>query len=194
MSVQRLALRLGSLAPRSSRLLSTSTRRCFADPKDREHETQPAWREIQKSKATNPHMTNTTSTISNEMPSVGADHAPPELLSSVDPDFMPKDADPENTEKMTGGTQKGGPEGGANADLEVGEMEGAKFKVEPLRRTGEDANTMRARLLCLLLHMIARLFSTLLITSGTLQIRAGRGEHSKVTFYSLPSPMSIFPK
>jgi hypothetical protein len=30
----------------------------------------------------------------------------------------------------------------------VGEMEGAKFKIEPLRRTGEDANTMRARLLC----------------------------------------------
>ena len=96
-------------------------------------------------------MTNTNSTIANEMPSVGADKAPPELISSVDPDFVPKDAVPENTERMTGGTQKGAPVDGVNAELEVGEMEGAKFKVEPLRRTGEDGNTMRARLLCPLL-------------------------------------------
>ena len=82
------------------------------------------------------------------MPSVGADHAPPELLSSVDPHFVPKDSDPDNTEHMTGGTQKGAPESGTNAELDVGEMEGAKFKVEPLRRTGEDDNTIRARLLC----------------------------------------------
>jgi hypothetical protein len=33
-------------------------------------------------------------------------------------------------------------------DLEVGELQGAKFKIEPLRRTGEDAATTRARLLC----------------------------------------------
>lgn len=32
--------------------------------------------------------------------------------------------------------------------LEVGELYGAKFKVEPLRRSGEDTNTLRARLLC----------------------------------------------
>jgi succinate dehydrogenase flavin-adding protein (antitoxin of CptAB toxin-antitoxin module) len=31
--------------------------------------------------------------------------------------------------------------------LEVGELEGASFKIEPLRRTGEDISTMRARLL-----------------------------------------------
>ena len=93
-------------------------------------------------------MTNTNSTIANEMPSVGADKAPPELLTSVDPDFVPKDSVPENTERMTGGTQKGGPDTGVNSELDVGEMEGASFKVEPLRRTGEDGNTMRARLLC----------------------------------------------
>lgn len=93
-------------------------------------------------------MTNTNSTIANEMPSVGADKAPPELLTSVDPNFVPKDSVPENTERMTGGTQKGGPDFGSNAELDVGEMEGAKFKVEPKRRTGEDDNTMRARLLC----------------------------------------------
>ncbi len=33
-------------------------------------------------------------------------------------------------------------------ELGVGEMEGAKFKIEPLRRTGEDDATTRARLLC----------------------------------------------
>ncbi|PSR74479.1 Flavinator of succinate dehydrogenase-domain-containing protein [Coniella lustricola] len=31
-------------------------------------------------------------------------------------------------------------------ELGVGELEGAKFRIEPLRRTGEDATTMRARL------------------------------------------------
>ena len=99
-------------------------------------------------------MTNTNSTIANEMPSVGADKAPPELLTSVDPDFVPKDSVPENTERMTAGTQKGAPESGTNAELEVGEMEGASFKVEPLRRSGEDGNTMRARLLCPFLYTI----------------------------------------
>ncbi|KAK0720595.1 Flavinator of succinate dehydrogenase-domain-containing protein [Lasiosphaeris hirsuta] len=32
-------------------------------------------------------------------------------------------------------------------DLEVGELQGAKFKIEPLRRVGESPSTMRARLL-----------------------------------------------
>ena len=99
-------------------------------------------------------MTNTNSTIANEMPSVGADKAPPELITSVDPDFVPKDSVPDNTKSMTGDSQKGAPESGPNAELEVGEMEGAKFKVEPLRRTGEDGNTMRARLLCPFLYLM----------------------------------------
>ncbi|KAG9249054.1 TPR repeat protein [Calycina marina] len=34
-----------------------------------------------------------------------------------------------------------------DGEMGVGEMEGANFKVEPLHRTGEDTNTMRARLL-----------------------------------------------
>ena len=33
-------------------------------------------------------------------------------------------------------------------ELELGELEGAKFKIEPLRRIGEDDKTKRARLLC----------------------------------------------
>ncbi|KAJ9156408.1 hypothetical protein NKR23_g1301 [Pleurostoma richardsiae] len=35
----------------------------------------------------------------------------------------------------------------SSGELEVGELEGAKFKIEPLRRTGEDPATTRARLL-----------------------------------------------
>ena len=93
-------------------------------------------------------MTNTNSTISNELPSLGKDKPPPEMLTSVDPAYTPKDSVPENTERMTGNTQKASPESGVNTELGVGEMEGASFKVEPMRRTGEDANTMRARLLC----------------------------------------------
>ena len=146
MSLQRLTLRLGRASPRTTRFLSASSTRCFAN--SREHETTPAHREQQKSKPLGPHMTNTTSTIANEMPSVGADKPPPEFITSVDPNFAPKDSVPENTERMTGGTQQGAADDGANAELEVGQMEGAEFKVEPLRRTGEDENTMRARLLC----------------------------------------------
>ena len=146
MSFQRVMIRVSRATPRTMRILSTSTSRSYAE--ERVNENAAAWRETQKSKPLGPHMTNTNSTISNEMPSVGADKAPPELLTSVDPGFVPKDSVPENTERMTGGSQKGGPDDGTNAELGVGEMEGAKFKVEPLRRTGEDGNTIRARLLC----------------------------------------------
>jgi hypothetical protein len=116
--------------------------------KAQEHEGNAEHRRIQTEKSLNPHMTNTNSTVANEMPSVGAKNAPPELISSVQDGFVPKDSVPENTERMTGGTQKGESESGADAELGVGEMEGGKFKVEPLRRTGEDENTMRARLVC----------------------------------------------
>lgn len=143
-----------SIRPSSalSRPVSTSLPRRFAD-KPHRNENASAWEKSQKEKPDSPHMTNTSSTIANEMPSVGADKAPPELLTSVDPNFVPRDSVPENTERMTGGTQKGGPESGVNAELDVGEMEGASFKVEPLRRTGEDGNTMRARLLCPFIYL-----------------------------------------
>jgi hypothetical protein len=36
----------------------------------------------------------------------------------------------------------------SQGDLGVGELQGVQFKVEPLRRVGEDPATMRARLLC----------------------------------------------
>lgn len=143
--MQRVILSIGQASCRVPRIYSPTFIRHYANT--REHDTTPGHREKQTSKPLNPHLTNTNSTIANEMPSVGADKAPPELLSSVDPDFNPKDANPENTARMTGGTQQSVPESGSNSELGVGEMEGAKFKVEPLRRTGEDGNTMRARLL-----------------------------------------------
>ena len=107
---------------------------------DREHPTQPEHRKIQSEKPLGPHMTNTNSTNTQEMPTVGSDKPPPEFLSSIDSDFAPKDSKPENTERMTGGTQKGEgqpPSSASPGELGVGEMEGAQFKVEPLRRTGE---------------------------------------------------------
>jgi hypothetical protein len=128
-----------------SRSLSITAQR-YSKPS--EYENAPGHREIQKNRPLNPHMTNTASAQANEMPSVGADRPPPDLISSVDSEFIPKDSAPENTERMTGQTQKGSPDKGPNSELDVGEMEGASFKVEPVRRTGEDANTMRARLLC----------------------------------------------
>ncbi|KAF2022422.1 hypothetical protein BU24DRAFT_471629 [Aaosphaeria arxii CBS 175.79] len=110
----------------------------------RANDTTETYREKQKEKPLNPHLTNTTSTIHNAMPSVGKDAAPPELLSAVDKNFTPKDSVPENTERMTGGTQGSQAQdvSDLNKELGVGELEGAKFRVEPLRRTGEDANTM----------------------------------------------------
>lgn len=152
MSSARLILRSARAAPRIARPFSSSTAR-FAD---RSNDTVDAYRQAQQEKPLNPHMTNTNSTIANEMPSVGKDAVPPELITSVDPDFTPKDSVPDNTDRMTGGTQGGKPESGVNADLEVGEIEGGTFRVEPLRRTGEDANTVRARLLCSFLCLSSR--------------------------------------
>ncbi|KAK0938989.1 Succinate dehydrogenase assembly factor 2 mitochondrial [Friedmanniomyces endolithicus] len=125
----------------------STTRTRFVDTNDRHHDTADAYRKYQMEKPLNPHMTNTNSTIANEMPSVGKDSAPPELITSVDPEFTPKDSTPHNTDRMTGGTQTPAPDSGPSADLNVGEIEGGTFRVEPLRRTGEDMNTMRARLL-----------------------------------------------
>ena len=176
-----------SLRPASKAFRPFSTSFARTQSKPHPHDNAAEWQEIQKSKSTGPHMTNTNSTIANEMPGLGADKPPPELISSVDPEFVPKDSVPENTERMTGGTQKGGPESGPNAELDVGEMEGAKFKVEPLRRTGEDGNTMRARLLCPFLYDVFPLRIQALTSFGPLQIRAAREGHSKVISSSPPS-------
>ncbi|KAH8599281.1 Flavinator of succinate dehydrogenase-domain-containing protein [Bisporella sp. PMI_857] len=127
--------------------ISTTSRRLAGTENTRRHEGTEEHRKIQSEKLLNPRMANTNSTISNEMPSIGKGNAPPESISSVDGKFVPKVSSPKNTERMTGGTQNGEPETGPNTEMGVGEMQGAKFKIEPLRRTREDPNTMRARLL-----------------------------------------------
>ena len=152
----------------TSRIVARSSRAVFALPRStyrsfsisaartnqfealnkRTNDTSEEYRRYQIEKPLTPHMTNTTSTIANEMPSVGRDKAPPELITNVDPKYTPKDSVPENTERMTGGTQSADKVSEAKKELDVGELEGAKFKVEPIRRTGEDAKTIRARLLC----------------------------------------------
>ncbi|KAF2435657.1 TPR repeat protein-like protein [Tothia fuscella] len=145
MASSRIITRSARLVFSSGRTFTTSSQRLNLN--DRKNDTADEHRRIQQEKPLNPHMTNTTSTIANEVPNVGKDKAPPELVSSVDGEYVPKDSVPENTERMTGNTQKSEPESGVNKDLRVGEIEGGSFRVEPIRRTGEDVNTTRARLL-----------------------------------------------
>lgn len=147
MASARLIVRTARAVPRIARPFSTTSGR-LSGTNDRKNDTQETYEKIQKEKPLNPHMTNTTSTIANEMPSIGKDAVPPEMITSVDPKFTPKDSIPENTTTMTGDTQKPAPDAGVNADLEVGEIEGGTFRVEPIKRVGEDLRTMRARLLC----------------------------------------------
>lgn len=163
MQPSRVALRALTRSQTAFRRpLSTSNRTLFkadndavtprTDEAERQHSNIEEWRKTQKERPLNPHMTNTNSANYNEqqMPKVGVHNAPPELISAVDGDYTPKDSQPENTDRMTGGTQPGDPSkvSSSSTDIGVGEMEGAEFKIEPIRRTGEDAATMRARLLC----------------------------------------------
>ena len=84
------------------------------------------------------------------------------LISEQMVHYIPKDSKPENTKRMTGNTQKPAPDQGPNTELNVGEIEGGSFRVEPLRRTGEDANTMRARLLCKFINSVTFRMLTLM--------------------------------
>lgn len=148
MSVFRLAPRF----VRPSAFSSSLTARAFGtssirskDLNDRAPSTAPEHREHQTSKPLNQHIPNTTSTQTNDFPKVGEKSSPPDLLKSVDPNYKPADPYAGRVEHFTGGLQQRGPQ---KPELEVGEMEGITFKVEPLRREGEDPSTMRARLLC----------------------------------------------
>jgi succinate dehydrogenase flavin-adding protein (antitoxin of CptAB toxin-antitoxin module) len=103
----------------------------------------------QKKVPLNPHLTNTTSTIANELPSVGAQHASPELISTVSSKFKPQDHVPENTKRMSGGTQDQKAASSSKkqeSQLQVGEMEDSDIMIQPIRRHGEDLSTMRSRL------------------------------------------------
>ncbi|KAK4927176.1 Succinate dehydrogenase assembly factor 2 mitochondrial [Elasticomyces elasticus] len=176
MTTSRLALRVLSrqaAAGTGRRALSSTTRALSkgatgtdavsaqTESKQRAHSNVEEFREATKNQPLTPHMTNTTSANNNEnaAPKIGFDKPPPEFLTAVDADYAPKDRNPENLDRMTGGTQpqkEGGAQGTgpgnpnvsqAKSEYGVGETEGAEFKIEPLRRTGEDISTMRARLL-----------------------------------------------
>lgn len=111
---------------------------------DRAPSTAQGHRDAQSKKGINPVVPNTTSTMTKDFPNVGARPAPPEMLNSVDPNYRPADPYPGKIEHYTGGRQDQGPQ---KPELGVGEMEGITFKVEPLKRVGEDVTTKRARLL-----------------------------------------------
>lgn len=115
------------------------------DGEDRAPSTAPEHRDYQTSRPANQFVPNTTSTMTKDYPNVGTRPAPPELLSSVDPNYKPADPYPGKVEHLTGGGLNRGPQ---KPELGVGEMEGITFKVEPLKRTNEDTATKRARLLC----------------------------------------------
>lgn len=92
-------------------------------------------------------------------------------------------------------------------EMGVGELEGAKFRIEPLRRVGEDPETMRARLTCTCGPAVAALdtyphgggalfrphkyfytcFADLLITPGK-QTSPASAAPSSPTSSSAPSP------
>lgn len=104
-----------------------------------------AHRANQANKAPNQFVPNTTSTMTKDFPNVGQKPPPPEMLNSVDPNYRPSDPYPGRIEHFTGGRQDNGAQ---KPELGVGEMEGITFKVEPLKRVGEELATKRARLLC----------------------------------------------
>ncbi|OQD90696.1 hypothetical protein PENANT_c001G05554 [Penicillium antarcticum] len=140
--IHRLARPTTSLSSisRVNRQFGTSALRL----KDRSTSSTDEHRAKQSQKPPNQFVPNTTSTMTKDYPNVGEKPAPPEMLNSVNPNFRPADPYPGRIEHFTGGRQDTGAQ---KPELGVGEMEGITFKVEPLKRTGEDVTTKRARLL-----------------------------------------------
>ncbi|KAJ5840702.1 uncharacterized protein N7525_005890 [Penicillium rubens] len=150
MSAPRILHRVARPVPSS---ISTITRlnRQFGTTalrlKDGSDEASPevkAHRANQANKAPNQFVPNTTSTMTKDFVNVGQKPAPPEMLNSANPNYRPSDPYPGRIEHFTGGRQDNGAQ---KPELGVGEMEGITFKVEPLKRVGEELATKRARLL-----------------------------------------------
>lgn len=159
------------------------------DGKDHGSSTTPEQHENQPKKPLNQFVPNSTSTMTKDYPNVGQKPAPPEMLNSVDPDYRPADPNPGKVEHLTGGRQR---RGAQKPELGVGEMEGITFKVEPLKRAGEDVTTMRARLLCifLLFLLIFRLQQEVRVKEANYhQIKAGSAVFWNRICFSPPSPM-----
>jgi hypothetical protein len=87
-------------------------------------------------------------------------------------------------------------------EMAVGELEGASFRIEPLRRVGEDEKTMRARLVCtsspflFSSYHLATLELGLKLTffGGCCQTNPVREEFSSPTSCSRPSRTSTCPR
>ncbi|KAK9858977.1 WD40 repeat-like protein [Penicillium brevicompactum] len=126
-----------------SRQFGTSARR-LQDAKDEAAKATQQHRANQADKPPNQFVPNTTSTMTKDFPNVGEKPSPPEMLNSVEPNYRPADPYPGKIEHFTGGRQDNGAQ---KPELGVGEMEGITFKVEPLKRVGEELATKRARLL-----------------------------------------------
>ena len=202
MSVSRISMRAIRTAS-TARTMNTSARRMATTNSNsnpgnaQEHSNTNEYRDKQKAKELNPHMTNSNSTFQQGMPKAGAFNAPPEMLSATDKNFIPRDSVADNTDRMMGGVQNppsqkedgiriggnkrkveqrewnrdggdgkgvskearekiglgevaaggegykgGGSYANHSDELQVGELEGGSFKIEPLLRTGEDANTI----------------------------------------------------
>lgn len=158
----RIALRI-----RASARSFTTTPRCLTnktpkdaltnDPQEVAASSYPApdgYRSDVTSRPLNPAMKNsvgTTGAAQPGMPKVGAHNAPPDLISSVDGKFKPTEP-PSND--ISAKKDKGPGLAGAFGDneLDVGEIfhpdtTSGALKIEPIRRTGESDDTMRARLL-----------------------------------------------
>lgn len=210
MPVARISLRAMRAAGQRRTITTSATRMASKTTQSnsnpgnaQEHSNTNEYRDAQKRKELNPHMTNSNSSFQQGMPKAGAFNAPPEMLSATDGKFVPRDSVADNTDRMVGGKQNpsaqkedgtrtggdkrkveqrewnrdGGDGKGVSAEarskiglgeaaeggeghkgggsyvshtdeLQVGELEGGSFKIEPLLRTGEDAATMRQRLLC----------------------------------------------
>ncbi|KAJ5544701.1 hypothetical protein N7535_006911 [Penicillium sp. DV-2018c] len=150
MSAPRILHRLVRPVPSSLSTITTLNRQFGAsalrlkDTKDEAADAVKAHRSYQADKTPNQFVPNTTSTMTKDFPNVGENPPPPDMISSTDPNYKPNDPYPGRIEHLTGGRQH---DGAQKPELGVGEMEGITFKVEPLKREGEEVATKRARLL-----------------------------------------------
>ena len=102
-----------------------------------------AYRESQLSKPLNPALQPSTPATS----SVGAHNAPPGLPSSSSSPLPPSPSPSSSSPSPSSPSPRlGGSFGDTPVELGVGEITEGKFRIEPLRRRGEDIETMRARL------------------------------------------------
>lgn len=77
-------------------------------------------------------------------------------------------------------------------ELQVGELQGATFRVEPLRRVGEDDATKRARLLCMFTKKPLSIASEIQkpqTNYDSLKTSLGSAEPSSRIFSSPPLPL-----